>query len=257
MSSDIIGVVDAKKISRAARIIAQAKHVVALTGAGVSTPSGIPDFRSAGSGLWDRVDPMAVASIWGFMEHPQGFYDWVKPLVRKIIDAQPNPAHQALANLEVHGKLNAIITQNIDNLHQRAGSKRVLEVHGHLREATCTRCYHLMRAQPMIEKFLQDGLVPRCPECGGVMKPNVVLFGEMLPVGVMNDAEEESRNCDVMLIAGSSLEVAPAGDLPLLAKKNGAQLIIINKSSTPSDRQAVLVLHEDVAVALPRIFQEI
>jgi len=249
--------VDAKKISKAAKIIARAKHVVALTGAGISTPSGIPDFRSAGSGLWDRVDPMVVASIWGFMEHPHAFYEWVKPLARKILDAKPNPAHHALAQLEARGKLNAIITQNIDNLHQRAGSKRVLEVHGHMREATCVRCYHLSPAEPMIEKFLADGQVPRCPECGSVMKPNVVLFGEMLPVGVMHDAEEESRTCDVMLIAGSSLEVAPAADLPLLAKKHGAQLIIVNKSATPADRHAAIVLREDVAVALPRIGQEI
>lgn len=248
---------DAKKISQAAKIIARAKHVIALTGAGISTPSGIPDFRGAGSGLWDRADPMVVASIWGFTEHPQAFYEWVKPLARIILDAQPNPAHQALANLEARGKMNAVITQNIDNLHQRAGSKRVLEVHGHMRDATCIRCYHLMRAEPMIEKFLADGEVPRCPECGNVMKPNVVLFGEMLPVGVMNDAEEESRTCDVMLIAGSSLEVAPAADLPLLARKNGAQLIIVNKSATPADRQATIVLREDVAIALPRIAQEI
>jgi len=249
--------VDAKKISEAAKIIAQAKHVVALTGAGISTPSGIPDFRSTGSGLWDRVDPMVVASIWGFMEHPQAFYEWVKPLARKILDAQPNPAHQALAQLEARGKLNAVITQNIDNLHQRAGSKRVLEVHGHLREATCIRCYHLMRAEPLIEKLLKDGQVPRCPECGSVMKPNVVLFGEMLPVGVMNDAEEESRTCDVMLIAGSSLEVAPAADLPLIAKKNGAQLIVVNRTPTPADHHAAVVLREDVASALPRIAQAI
>jgi NAD-dependent deacetylase len=248
---------DTKKIYQAAKIIARAKHMVALTGAGISTPSGIPDFRSPGSGLWDRADPMAVASIWGFLEHPQGFYDWVKPLARKILDAEPNPAHRALAQLESLGRLNAIITQNIDNLHQRAGSKRVLELHGHLREATCIRCYHMMPARTMIEQFLGDGQVPRCPECGSVMKPNVVLFGEMLPVGVMNDAEEESRTCDVMLVAGSSLEVAPAAELPHLARKNGARLIIVNKTSTPADRLASIVLREDVAIALPRILQEI
>ena len=223
---------DAKKISQAARLIAQGKHVVALTGAGISTPSGIPDFRSAGSGLWERANPMAVASIWGFMEHPQEFYEWVKPLARKILNAEPNPAHWALAQLEARHKLCAIITQNIDNLHQRAGSKRVLEVHGHLREATCIRCYHIMPAKTLIEKFLRDGQVPRCSKCGSVMKPNVVLFGEMLPVSVINDAEDEARLCDVMLVAGSSLEVAPAAELPLIAKKNGAALIIVNHTST-------------------------
>ncbi len=246
---------DTKKIAQVAQIIADAKHAVALTGAGISTPSGIPDFRSEGSGLWEHADPMAVASIWGFMEHPQGFYDWVKPLAKTILSAKPNPAHHALANMESRGKLQAIITQNIDNLHQRAGSKRVFEVHGNLRDATCTRCYHRMPGQPMIEQFIIDGQVPRCPECGGVMKPNVVLFGEMLPVGVMYEAEGESKSCDVMLVAGSSLEVAPAADLPSLATQHGARLIIVNKSPTPLDRQASIVLREDVSIALPKVFE--
>jgi NAD-dependent protein deacetylase/lipoamidase len=246
---------DTKKIAQAAQLIADAKHAVALTGAGISTPSGIPDFRSEESGLWEQADPMTVASIWGFMEYPQGFYDWVKPLARLILTAKPNPAHLALADMESQGKMHAIITQNIDNLHQRAGSKRVLEVHGHLREATCIRCYHLMPGQPMIEQFVADGQVPRCPECGGVMKPNVVLFGEMLPVGVMYEAETESKKCDLMLVAGSSLQVAPAADLPLLAKEHNAKLIIVNKSPTPLDGDSLMVIREDVSVAIPKIFE--
>ncbi len=243
------------KIRQAASLIKNAKHAVALTGAGVSTPSGIPDFRTPGSGLWEQADPMSVASIWGFIEHPQGFYDWVKPLTQLMLTAQPNPAHCALAELETLGILHAIITQNIDNLHQLAGSKKVLEVHGHMRQATCIRCYHLVPGQPLLAKFLADGAIPTCEVCGGVMKPNVVLFGEMLPVSVMYEAEQESKACDVMLIAGSSLEVAPAADLPLAAKKNGARLIIVNKTPTPADNQAALVLREDVAVALPRIVE--
>lgn len=246
---------DLHKISRAAKLIADAKHAVALTGAGISTPSGIPDFRSEGSGLWEWADPMTVASIWGFIEHPQGFYDWVKPLAKTILTAVPNPAHHALAELESLGKIRVVITQNIDDLHQRAGSKRVLEVHGHLRDATCIRCYHLMPGRPIMEQFLIDGLVPRCPECDGVMKPNVILFGETLPVGVMFEAEEESKRCDVMLIAGSSLEVAPAADLPLVAYEHGAKLIIVNKSSTPIDKHASIVVREDVALVLPKIYE--
>ncbi len=242
-----------QKIEQAANLIKNAKHAVALTGAGISTPSGIPDFRSPGSGLWEQSDSMSIASIWGFVEHPQGFYDWVKPLSQKMMVAQPNPAHCALAELEAMGRIHAIITQNIDNLHQRAGSKRVLEVHGHMREATCIRCYHMVPAQPLMEKFVADGTMPTCEVCGGVMKPNVVLFGEMLPVSVMYEAEQESKTCDVMLIAGSSLEVAPAADLPLVAKKNGAVLVIVNKTSTIADAYAAVVLREDVANALPRI----
>lgn len=246
---------DLKKIARAVKLIADSKHVVALTGAGISTPSGIPDFRSEGSGLWEQADPMAVASIWGFIEHPQSFYEWVKPLANAILTAKPNPAHHALAGLESQGRIRTVITQNIDDLHQRAGSKRVLEVHGHLRDATCIRCYHLMPGRPIMEQFLVDGLVPRCPECQGVMKPNVILFGETLPVGIMYEAEAESKKCDLMLIAGSSLEVAPAADLPLVAQKRGAKLIIVNKSATALDKHAAVVLREDVAIVLPRIYE--
>jgi len=246
-----------RKIQQAARLIKNAQHVVALTGAGISTPSGIPDFRSPGSGLWRQPDSMSAASFWGFIEHPQGFYDWVKPLARKMIVAQPNPAHRALAELERMGKLGVVITQNIDNLHQRAGSQRVLEVHGHMREATCIRCYHLVPARPLMDKFLEDGIMPTCELCGGVMKPNVVLYGEMMPVGVMYEAEQESNACDVMLIAGSSLEVAPAAELPLIAKRNGAALIIVNRSSTMADAHAAVVLREDVAIALPRIMEAV
>lgn len=248
---------NADKILQTAELIKNAKRAVVLTGAGISTPSGIPDFRSANSGLWEQVDPMTVASIWGFTERPQAFFDWVKPLAQKIAAAQPNPAHRALADLEVLGRIRAVITQNIDSLHQRAGSKRVLEVHGHLREATCMRCLHLAPAQSLIEKFLADGTIPTCEICGGVMKPNVVLFGEMLPVGVIYEAEEESKACDVMLVAGSSLEVAPAGDLPLIAYEQGAMLIVVNKSATYIDKHASVVLREDVAVALPKIVAEI
>jgi NAD-dependent deacetylase len=244
-----------KKTLQVAELIKHARHAVALTGAGVSTHSGIPDFRSPGSGLWEKVDPMSVASIWGFTEHPQGFYDWVKPLAKLMMTAQPNPAHLALAGLEAMGRLHVVITQNIDNLHQRAGSKRVLEVHGHMREATCIRCFNLVPAQPLIEKFLTDGTLPTCDVCGGVMKPNFILFGEVPPVSVMFEAEQESRQCDVMLIAGSSLEVVPAADLPLVAKESGAKLIIVNKTPTPLDRCATVVLREDVVVALPRIVE--
>ncbi len=244
-----------KKIAQAADLIRNAKHAIALTGAGVSTHSGIPDFRTPGSGLWEMSDPMSVATIWGFMEHPQEFYDWVKPLTKPILYAEPNAAHHALAELEALGKIHAVITQNIDNLHQCAGSKRVLEVHGHMRQVTCIRCFELLEARPLLEKFLQDGLAPMCPVCGGPLKPNVVLFGEMLPVSVMYESQQESATCDVMLIAGSSLEVAPAADLPLVAKKHSAKLIMVNKMPTDLDGQAAVVLRDDVVTVLPKIVE--
>lgn len=246
-----------QKIQQVAKLIKNARHAVALTGAGISTPSGIPDFRSPGSGLWQQSDAMSVASFWSFVDHPQGFYDWVRPLAKKMMVAQPNSAHRALAELEAIGRIHAVITQNIDDLHQRAGSKRVLEVHGHMREATCLRCYRLVPARPLIEKLIEDGTMPTCEICGGVMKPNVVLYGEMLPVSVMYEAEQESKTCDVMIVVGSSLEVAPAADLPLVAKKNGAALVIVNASATIADVYAAVVLHEDVDIALPEIAEAV
>jgi NAD-dependent deacetylase len=246
-----------KKISQAAELIKHAKHLVALTGAGVSTRSGIPDFRGTGTGLWTRVDPMVAASIWAFIEHPAGFYEWIKPLSQTMVKAKPNPAHYALAELEALGRLRVVITQNIDDLHQRAGSQRVLEVHGHMRQATCIRCYHLADAKPYIEKFIADGTIPTCPVCGGVLKPNVTLFGEAPPVRVLYEAQQDSEKCDVMLVAGSSLEVVPVADLPCVARQHGAQVIIVNNPATPMDKQAAVVLREDVTVALPKIVERV
>jgi NAD-dependent deacetylase len=244
-----------KKIIQAAELIKHATHAIALTGAGISTRSGIPDFRGTGSGLWTKVDPMQVASIWSFLEHPENFYNWIRPLSKTMLDAQPNAAHYALAELETLGRLRTLITQNIDNLHQRAGSVHVLEVHGHLRQATCIRCYTLVEAQPYIERFVEDGVIPICPTCGGVLKPNVTLFGETPPVRVLYQAQQEAEKCDVMLVAGSSLEVMPVGELPFLAHRHGARVIIVNNAATPMDRYAAVVLRDDVVVALPKIVE--
>jgi len=148
------------KIERAAELIRQSQHMVAFTGAGHSTPSGIPDFRSPGSGLWEKDNPLLVASIWAFRLNPKTFYNWIRPLAETMLNAAPNPAHYALADLEARGILKTIITQNIDNLHQRAGSRRVLELHGHMREATCVRCYREVPVDPMVEAFIRDGQVP-------------------------------------------------------------------------------------------------
>jgi NAD-dependent deacetylase len=243
-------------IQNAADLINKATYSVAFTGAGISTPSGIPDFRSPASGMWEQVDPMAVASLHGFRQNPQRFYNWVRPLAQLTLTAQPNPAHLALARLEDKGKLHGIITQNIDMLHHRAGNKQVYELHGHLREATCLRCYKIVSAPPMIEQFLVDGCVPKC-ECGGVLKPNVILFGEQLPYKELQGAQDATRKCDLMLIIGSSLEVAPASDLPLLAKRGGAKLLIVNLEPTMLDRVADVVIHADAAVTLPAILERL
>lgn len=242
----------AESIQKAADLLRAAKHAVALTGAGHSTASGIPDFRSPESGLWEKYDPMVVASIQSFLANPRLFYDWIRPLARQTAEAKPNPAHYALARLEAQGILKAVITQNIDDLHTQAGSRRVLELHGNLRTATCVRCGKKVASEPIVRRFLEEDWLPTC-ECGGAIKPDVVLFGEMLPVDVFMAADAEARACDVMLVAGSSLEVYPAADLPFVARQHGARLIIVNLQPTPADGVAEVVIHDNVAVALPRI----
>ncbi len=242
-------------IERAASLLGDARHAIALTGAGMSTRSGIPDFRSPGSGIWEQVDPLEVASIFAFRRSPETFFNWIRPMARQLLTAQPNPAHLALAQLEATGLIQAVITQNIDGLHQKAGSRRVLEVHGHLREATCIRCYHVFVTEQFAPAFLADGGVPRCPDCGNVLKPNVILYGEQLPATVMWEAQRYTRQCDLMLVAGSSLEVVPACDLPRLARQHGARLILVNLQPTYMDDQADVILHADVTDILPQIVQ--
>lgn len=247
----------AQKIATIARWLHNTQHVTAFTGAGISTPSGIPDFRSPLSGMWQDVDPMQVASIYGFRHNPQAFYDWVRPLANLTMQAEPNPAHLALHRLEELGKLDAIITQNIDMLHTRAGNTTIYELHGHMREATCINCFHIYDGKPIFEKFLEDGKVPHCPECNGIIKPNVILFGEQLPITQLQDAKKAARNCDLMLVVGSSLEVAPANDIPVIAKQNGAKVVIINLEPTVMDIMADIIIDGDAAEILPEIVQSL
>ncbi len=245
---------DQTAIARAANILRGARRAVALTGAGFSRPSGIPDFRSPG-GLWSLDDPLEVASLWAFQADPQRFYDWFRPLLECLLMAQPNPAHLALAELERGGVLQAVITQNIDGLHQRAGSREVYELHGHLRSATCLKCGRQVPAAPLIER-VRHGAVPSCA-CGGALKPDVVLFDELLPRGVLWLAQRAIETCDALIIAGTSLEVEPACSMPLTALQHGAPLVIINQSATYLDARADVVLHEDAAVALPGVVEQL
>ena len=240
-------------ISKAIDLLRQARHAVALTGAGISTPSGIPDFRSPGSGVWEDVDPLAVASIYAFRNQPEAFYQWLRPLADLLSHAQPNPAHVALAQLEAYGPLKSVITQNIDALHTKAGSKTIYEVHGHLRQATCLECHHQYDARPYLQAFTTLGELPICPDCTGVLKPDVVLFGEMLPFREIHAAQREAANCDLMLVVGSSLEVTPVADLPMLTRQSGARLIIVNFTETYADAWADAVIHADVAEVLPQL----
>jgi NAD-dependent deacetylase len=244
-------------ILRSADLILNAQHTVVLTGAGISTPSGIPDFRSRDSGLWERYDPMAVASLTSFRYHPDDFFEWVTPLLRQIVEAKPNAAHIALAELERQGYLNAIITQNIDALHHRAGSRSVFEIHGHLREASCISCFKRYDTQEHIKRFLKDGIIPRCESCGGILKPNIVLFGEQLPADTVQAACESLNRADLILVAGSSLEVTPAATFPITPLNRGARLIIVNHDPTYLDERADVIINEDVADILPKIAEEV
>jgi NAD-dependent deacetylase len=244
-------------IQRAAELIQSAHMIVAFTGAGISTPSGIPDFRSDNSGLWENNDPMEVASIYGFRKNPRAFYDWVRPLAQTILGAQPNPAHFALVQLEKLGKLDSIITQNIDMLHTNAGSNTVYELHGHMREVTCIHCFVKYEADVIIQDVIKTSNVPKCPKCKGILKPDVILFGEQLPYKQIQLAKDATQKCDLMIVIGSSLEVYPASDLPVLAHRNNAKIIIINLQPTPLDKIADIIIRDDAAIILPAIMKQL
>ncbi len=244
-------------IEFAAELFRNARRAVVLTGAGISTPSGIPDFRSEGTGLWSHDEPLEVASLSTFRTNPEKFYAWFRPLARHIFDAQPNQAHLALAKLEQAGHIHSIATQNIDALHQKAGSKKVIELHGTSATLSCTQCFNQVEAHTYLEAFVECGVIPRCPVCGAVLKPDVILFGEQLPQKAWFNAQRDCRACDLMVVAGSSLEVLPAANLPMQALDRGAHLIIVNNSPTYLDVRADAVLQLDVADIIPAIAEQV
>ncbi len=244
-------------ISEAARLIRNSRGTVTMTGAGISTPSGIPDFRSPDVGLWMRFEPMQVASLSAFRHHPEQFYQWLHPLAVQMVSAQPNPAHLALARLQNAGYISHIITQNIDGLHRQAGSQDVLEVHGSLDSMTCTSCYHQYPASGYIGEYINHRTIPRCAACGSILKPDVILYDEQLPVQTWLKAETATRQCDLMFVAGTSLEVMPSAKLPFEALEHGAHLIIVNHTATYLDERADVVIHADVADVLPRMADEV
>lgn len=241
------------EIELAASLIRRAAHAVVITGAGMSTPSGIPDFRSAASGLWTHDNPMMVASMTAFRRRPEAFFNWLRGLAGPIHNARPNPAHEALAQMETRGHLKAVITQNIDGLHQRAGSREVIELHGSLTTLTCLSCGAREDAAPYIQPFIEQGAYPRCPRCEALLKPDIILFEEALPVRAWQSAQAHCETADLVLVAGSSLEVSPANQLPLYALQHDARLIINTMSPTYLDQAAHLLLPGDVATILPRI----
>ena len=235
-----------------AGLIREAGSVVALTGAGISVPSGIPDFRTPGKGLWEKVDPMEVAHIDAFHRDTKRFWQFYRPRFADLGDKQPNRAHELLAELECRGRLEAVITQNIDRLHSKAGSDRVIEVHGSIATSSCTTCSTSYALENVGELFDTDG-VATCACCMGKVKPDVVLFGELLPEAAMAEAQELAANADLLLCIGSSLEVHPVAGLPELTLSAGGRIGIVTQGPTPYDDAAAVKLEGDVVAELEAV----
>ncbi|MGY5852405.1 MAG: NAD-dependent deacylase [Candidatus Thorarchaeota archaeon] len=239
-------------ISRARKLIVEATRVSALTGAGISVDSGIPDFRSEG-GLWERYDPNEYATYESFQRNPEKFWTMGRELAEVLLKAHPNKAHNILADLEKKGKMLGVITQNIDNLHQRAGNQRVVELHGNYLRAFCLDCGELYIGESIHQRVVEGQIPPICEKCDGVLKSEAILFGEPMPEKAMAEAIEICRETDLMLVIGSSLTIYPAAYLPQLAKDSGAKIILINLEGTNRDDVADIVLRGSASDILTRI----
>ncbi|MBD3405388.1 MAG: NAD-dependent protein deacylase [Candidatus Lokiarchaeota archaeon] len=239
-------------IEKARKLIQKSQKISAFTGAGISVDSGIPDFRSEG-GLWERYDPYEYATYDGFLSDPSKFWTMGQELAEVILKADPNPAHDALATLEKSGKIVGIITQNIDNLHQRAGNSHVIELHGNYLKAYCMKCKKEYVGETIHRRVANGDIPPYCDECDGVLKSEAILFGEPLPENAMANAIEVCKKSDLMLVIGTSLQVYPAAYLPQLAKNNGAKVILVNLEGTNRDGVADILLRGRAAKILPEI----
>lgn len=240
---------------KAADLIKYHNYIVAFTGAGISTTSGIPDYRSPETGLWNLIDPDEIPTLSRFKADPEEFYKSFKPLLINILNAIPNPAHYSLTKLESQGILKSIITQNIDMLHQKSGAELVIELHGTLNTGTCISCYQQVELISLMEFFIQDGIIPACKTCGAYLKPDIILFEEQLPHKAWQNAREEIESSDLLLVIGSSLETFPAAHLPSLAVSNGAKVILINKSELITDLDVDEFIKDDASTALPKILE--
>jgi NAD-dependent deacetylase len=234
-----------------AELIRARQPCVVLTGAGVSTESGIPDFRSP-TGLWARFDPLEYGSIDAFRRDPLKVWSFYKPRVALLTDAEPNSAHMAIAELERLGFVRAVVTQNIDLLHERAGSREVVEVHGSIRSSSCPGCGERYPLERVLQ-LLEGADSPACPACGEILKPDVVFFGELLPADAIDRAFELARAARLLLVVGSALEVHPIAALPLETLGAGGEIAIVNRGSTPFDSQASLLIDASAGEVLPTV----
>jgi NAD-dependent deacetylase len=233
-----------------AALIRKRQPCVVLTGAGVSTESGIPDFRSP-TGMWAKFDPLEYASLEAFRRDPAKVWSFYAPRFAMLTEAEPNAAHRALAELERRGLVGAVVTQNIDLLHERAGSREVIEVHGSIRTSSCLACgasYPLA----VVEKQLASRDAPVC-SCGAILKPDVVFFGELLPEPAIDRAYELAREAALLLVVGSALEVWPIAELPLVTRRAGGTVAIVNRGPTASDEDAELRIDGSAAETLESV----
>jgi NAD-dependent deacetylase len=242
-----------ERADRVAELLAGSSNAVVLTGAGVSVPSGIPDFRTPGTGLWEKVDPMEVAHIDVFRRDPDRFWTFYGNRFATLDDKRPNPAHEAIAELERRGLIRGVITQNIDRLHRKAGSQRIVEVHGSIEHSVCLTCGAREGIDRVLEKLQAGMATPRCDACDMPLKPDVVLFGEFLPEQAMSDAYALASEADLMLAIGSSLEVYPVASLPGVTLEAGGRLALVTQGPTTYDRQADVKLSGDVVDELEAV----
>lgn len=246
-----------KKIKKAAKLLINSKSAIALTGAGVSTESGIPDFRSEG-GIWEKYNPEVHGTLKSFIKDPSKFWELAEEVAPTLFNAEPNPGHYAIAELEKMDILKGIVTQNIDGLHQKAGAVLVYEVHGNVNRFTCLGCRASYNKDQVMRKLKKEKQYPpRCDICSAPLKPSVVLFGESLPTFEIYQSQALSEKADIMLIAGSSLCVIPVSDLPLYTLSSGGKLIIINDVPTPLDDKAEVVIQNKTGTILPLIVEQV
>jgi len=235
---------------RVAQLLRDSERAVVLSGAGVSVPSGIPDFRSPRTGLWENVDPMEVAHIDAWRRDPDRFWHFYGDRFAALGDKRPNDAHRALAELERRGQIKAVITQNIDRLHRVAGTQRLIEVHGSIEFSVCVDCGGRFTLERVIEQLRAHDGAPECPCCFTPLKPDVTLFGEMLPERALSEAQALALDADLMICVGSSLEVYPVAGLPAITRGSGGRLALITQGPTPYDGDADVKLDGDVVAEL-------
>jgi NAD-dependent deacetylase len=248
-----------EKIGRVAEMIVEARRIVVFTGAGVSTESGIPDFRSPG-GLWTKFDPEDFTIDKFLSSRETRRKQWRFMLSGGLLkDASPNAAHKAIAEMEALGCLDCVITQNIDNLHQKAGNdpSKVYELHGNMHWIHCVDCAKRSPLGEILRDYWASEEAPACRRCGGILKPDVVFFGEALPEDTLREATWHANHCDLLIVVGSSLVVYPAAYMPIYAKESGARLVIVNLTPTPADETADVVIRSSAGEVMGRILAEV